>query len=46
VAVGAERVQEPVLSGPVTTSMNAEELAAAQIACSLDNPDACEMCSG
>ncbi|MFN6176135.1 MAG: ribonucleoside-diphosphate reductase subunit alpha [Flavobacteriales bacterium] len=51
VAVGAERVQEPVLSGVYATpsavkAMNAEELAAAQIACSLDNPDACEMCSG
>jgi hypothetical protein len=40
-----------VLSGVYVTpsaveAMNAEELAAAQIACSLDNPDACEMCSG
>jgi ribonucleoside-diphosphate reductase alpha chain len=27
-------------------AMTAEERAAAEIACSLDNPDGCEMCSG
>jgi ribonucleoside-diphosphate reductase alpha chain len=29
-----------------TKAMTAEERAAAEIACSLDNPDGCEMCSG
>jgi ribonucleoside-diphosphate reductase alpha chain len=29
-----------------TKAMTAEERAAAEIACSLDNPDSCEMCSG
>ncbi len=50
-AVGAMaatmELREPVMTAPlVTNGPSAEELAAAQIACSLDNPDACEMCSG
>jgi ribonucleoside-diphosphate reductase alpha chain len=46
VAATAE-LREPVMTAPMVTSgPSAEELAAAQIACSLDNPDACEMCSG
>lgn len=40
-----EPVREVVMSGPVTTSMSAEE-AQAQITCSLDDPEGCEMCSG
>ncbi|MFN3875981.1 MAG: ribonucleoside-diphosphate reductase subunit alpha, partial [Flavobacteriales bacterium] len=49
VAVGATVVMDPVVSGPTTTgpkAMTAEERAAAEIACSLDNPEGCEMCSG
>ncbi len=52
----AEAVVEPVLSAPTVTGPVAAELAGqravalgqaqAQIACSLDNPDSCEMCSG
>ena len=42
-----EPVREAVMSGPVTTgSMSAAEEAAAQITCSLDDPEGCEMCSG
>ncbi len=41
-----ETVREAVMSGPVTTSMTAEEEAQAQITCSLDDPEGCEMCSG
>lgn len=44
--VKVERVKEAVMSGPVTTSMTAEEEAQAQITCSLDDPEGCEMCSG
>jgi ribonucleoside-diphosphate reductase alpha chain len=40
-----EPVREVVMSGPVTTGMSAEE-AQAQITCSLDDPEGCEMCSG
>lgn len=57
VAVGSTVVLDPVISGPTTThavsaaerspmAMTAEERAAAEIACSLDNPEGCEMCSG
>ncbi len=57
VAVGSTVVMDPVISGPTTThavsaaerspkAMTAEERAAAEIACSLDNPEGCEMCSG
>jgi len=42
-----EPVREAVMSGPVTTSgMTAEEEAQAQITCSLEDPEGCEMCSG
>jgi len=35
------------MSGPVTTSgMTVEEEAQAQITCSLEDPEGCEMCSG
>jgi len=54
---GSTVVLDPVISGPTTThavsaaertvkAMTAEERAAAEIACSLDNPEGCEMCSG
>lgn len=49
VAAGSTVVLDPVISGPTTTSpkaMTAEERAQAEIACSLDNPEGCEMCSG
>lgn len=49
VAVGSTVMLDPVISGPTTTTvkaMTAEERAAAEIACSLDNPEGCEMCSG
>lgn len=49
IAAGSTVVMDPVISGPTTTSpkaMTAEERAAAEIACSLDNPEGCEMCSG
>jgi ribonucleoside-diphosphate reductase alpha chain len=49
VAVGSTVMLDPVVSGPTTTSpkaMTAEERAQAEIACSLDNPEGCEMCSG
>lgn len=57
VAAGSTVVLDPVISGPTTThavsaaerspkAMTAEERAAAEIACSLDNPEGCEMCSG
>ena len=55
-AVVGERVKEAVLNGPVTTAnMTAEEAQAhvsavaraqAEITCSLDDPEGCEMCSG
>jgi ribonucleoside-diphosphate reductase alpha chain len=57
VRAGSTVVMDPVISGPTTThavssverspkAMTAEERAAAEIACSLDNPEGCEMCSG
>lgn len=56
VAAAAEAVVEPVLSAPTVTGPVAGDLATqrastlsqaqAEIACSLDNPDSCEMCSG
>ena len=54
VAVGSTVVLDPVVTGPTVTTarpvaamdMSPEEYEAAKLACSLDNPDACEMCSG
>jgi len=37
---------EAVTSGATAVAMTAEERAAAEIACSLDDPDGCVMCSG
>jgi ribonucleoside-diphosphate reductase alpha chain len=53
-AVGSTVVLDPVVTGPTVTTarpvaamdMSPEEYEAAKLACSLDNPDACEMCSG
>ncbi|HNR55910.1 MAG TPA: ribonucleoside-diphosphate reductase subunit alpha, partial [Flavobacteriales bacterium] len=45
VAAG-ERVKEAVMNGPAIKAMTAEEEAQAQIVCSLDDPEGCEMCSG
>ncbi len=49
VAKGMREVQpvrEVVMSGPAPKAMTAEEEAQAQITCSLDDPEGCEMCSG
>jgi len=34
------------MNGPMVVAMTAEEEAQAQITCSLDDPEGCEMCSG
>ena len=52
IAVGSTVVLDPVMSGPTVTrvvngvEMSQEEYEAAKNACSLDNPEGCEMCSG
>lgn len=42
----ATRMPEAVASTVTAVAMTAEERAAAEIACSLDDPDGCVMCSG
>jgi ribonucleoside-diphosphate reductase alpha chain len=42
----AVKVKEVSSGAPVAKAMTAEERAAAEIACSLDDPEGCEMCSG
>ncbi len=52
IAVGSTVVLDPVMTGPTVTrmvngvEMSEEEYEAAKNACSLDNPEGCEMCSG
>jgi ribonucleoside-diphosphate reductase alpha chain len=42
----AVKVKEVSSGAPVAKAMTAEERAAAEISCSLDDPEGCEMCSG
>ena len=52
VRAGSTVMLDPVMSGPTVTrvvngvEMSEEEYEAAKNACSLDNPEGCEMCSG
>ncbi|MBK8228778.1 MAG: ribonucleoside-diphosphate reductase subunit alpha [Flavobacteriales bacterium] len=52
IAVGSTVMLDPVMNGPTVTrvvngvEMSEEEYEAAKNACSLDNPEGCEMCSG